>query len=83
MNRDRLQGIWKQLRGKMRVGRAKLTNDQLSAIDGRREICAGRLQEAYGIGKDAAARRTNAWRKTTPVVATDRDTGLYRVDARR
>jgi uncharacterized protein YjbJ (UPF0337 family) len=56
MNRDRLQGIWKQLRGKMRVGRAKLTNDQLGAIDGRREICAGRLQEAYGIGKDAADR---------------------------
>lgn len=83
MNRDRLQGIWKQLRGKMRVGRAKLTNDQLSAIDGRREICAGRLQEAYGIGKDAADRRTDIRQKPIQVVATDRDTGLHRIDARR
>lgn len=83
MNRDRLQGIWKQLRGKMRVGRAKLTNDQLGAIDGRREICAGRLQEAYGIGKDAADRRTDPRQKPVQVVAADRDTGLHRVDARR
>jgi uncharacterized protein YjbJ (UPF0337 family) len=83
MNRDRLQGIWKQLRGNVRVGWSKLLNDQRTAIDARREICAGRLQEAYGIGKDAANRRTNAWRKPIQTVAADRDTGLRGMDARR
>jgi hypothetical protein len=60
-----------------------LTDDHLTAIDGRREICAGRLQEAYGIGKDAARRRTNAWWKPIRNVANEGDTGLHRIDARQ
>ncbi len=65
MNCDRVQGIWKQLKGAMRVGWGKLTNDQLAAIAGRCEIHAGRLQEAYGIGKEEAARLGGVWRGVT------------------
>jgi uncharacterized protein YjbJ (UPF0337 family) len=56
MNWDRVQGIWKQLKGGARVGWGRLMNDHLAAIAGRREIHAGRLQEAYGIGKEEAGR---------------------------
>jgi len=83
MNWDRVQGNWKQLKGRVRAGWAKLTDDHLTAIDARREICAGRLQEAYGIGKEEARRRTNAWRKPIRNVANEGDTGLHRSDARQ
>ena len=56
MNWDRIKGNWKQLKGGMRAGWGKLTDDHRAAIAGRREICAGRLQAAYGIGKEAADR---------------------------
>jgi uncharacterized protein YjbJ (UPF0337 family) len=56
MNRDRIQGNWKQLKGWLRASWGKLTHDHLSASAGRCEMSAGRLQKAYGIGKDGAAR---------------------------
>jgi uncharacterized protein YjbJ (UPF0337 family) len=90
MNWDRFQGIWKQLKGGVRVGWGKLTNDHLAVIAGRREIRAGRLQEAYGIGKKGAGRLDGDWHKPMREAATLRtaatevdDTGLHRIDAPR
>jgi uncharacterized protein YjbJ (UPF0337 family) len=78
MNWDRVKGNWKQLRGRVRLAWGRLTDDQLAAIAGRQDICAGRLQEAYGIGKekDEADRQTGAWRQSTREVANDHDAGL-------
>jgi uncharacterized protein YjbJ (UPF0337 family) len=89
MNWDRVKGNWRQLKGRVQAGWGKLTDDHLAAIAGRREICAGRLQEAYGIGKEEAGRLAGATVK--PIgelakvreVANDDDTGLHRVDARQ
>ena len=88
MNWDRVKGNWKQLKGSVQAGWGRLTDDHLAAIEGRREICAGRLQEAYGIGKEAAARLAGAngpiWEaETIREVANDVDTGLDRIDARQ
>ena len=52
MNWDRIEGNWKQLKGKARVQWGKLTDDQLDVIAGKREQLVGRDQEQYGIGKD-------------------------------
>jgi len=60
MNWDRVMGNWKQLKGRVRAGWGKLTDDHPTATAGRREICAGRLQEAYGIGKEEAGRLAGA-----------------------
>ena len=60
MNWDRVKGNWEQLKGRVRVAWGRLTDDQLAAIAGRRDICAGRLQEAYGIGKEEAGRLAGA-----------------------
>jgi uncharacterized protein YjbJ (UPF0337 family) len=67
MNWDRVKGNWKQLKGRVRAGWGKLTDDQLAAMAGRSEICAGRLQEAYGIGKEAAGRLAGANRRTAMI----------------
>jgi uncharacterized protein YjbJ (UPF0337 family) len=57
MNWDRVQGNWKQLKGQIQQKWGKLTDDQFAAINGQREILAGKLQEAYGIGRDEAERQ--------------------------
>jgi uncharacterized protein YjbJ (UPF0337 family) len=83
MNWDRVKGNWKQLKGRLRAGWGKLTDDHLVALAGRREICAGRLQEAYGIGREKAGRLAGATVKPIQEAAADDDTGLHRIDARR
>jgi uncharacterized protein YjbJ (UPF0337 family) len=83
MNWDRVMGNWKQLKGRVRAGWGKLTGDHLAAPAGRREICAGRLQEAYGIGTEKARRLARARVKTIREVANDDDTELLRIDARQ
>jgi uncharacterized protein YjbJ (UPF0337 family) len=83
MNWDRVQGNWKQFKGKLQEKWGKLTDDQVSAIDGRREILAGKLQEAYGIGKDEAERQINDWQQSMQDVASENDFERRKVNARR
>lgn len=54
MNEDRIKGKWKQLTGKIKSRWGDLTDDDLQAAEGDREYLAGRIQERYGIAKDAA-----------------------------
>lgn len=64
MNRDRLEGNWKQLRGKVKEQWGKLTDDQLDLVEGKREQLSGKIQEAYGISKDEAERQLSDWERT-------------------
>ncbi|MGD9942048.1 MAG: CsbD family protein [Burkholderiaceae bacterium] len=57
MNWDRVEGNWKQFKGKVQEQWGKLTDDSLDVINGRREQLAGKIQETYGIGKDEAERQ--------------------------
>ena len=52
MNRDRLEGKWKQLSGSVREQWGRLTDDRLSMVAGRHDQLAGRYQEQYGITKE-------------------------------
>ncbi|MGC3981514.1 MAG: CsbD family protein [Steroidobacteraceae bacterium] len=61
MNRDRIEGNWKQLKGKVQQQWGKLTDDDMDQIEGNYEILAGRLQEAYGISRDEADKRISEW----------------------
>ena len=57
MNSDYFAGNWKQLKGKVKEQWGKLTDDDLDVIDGKRDQLVGRLQERYGIEKDAAEKQ--------------------------
>ena len=59
MNRDILEGKWKQLKGDVQKKWGKLTNDDLDVIDGNREKLAGMLQERYGKSKDEAEKEAD------------------------
>ena len=61
MNKDRIEGNWNQLKGKVRQQWGKLTDDDLDQIKGNYEILSGRLQEVYGLSKEDAERRIKEW----------------------
>jgi uncharacterized protein YjbJ (UPF0337 family) len=57
MDWNQVQGNWKQFKGKVKARWGDLTDDELDVIDGRREELLGKIQKAYGIGKDEAERQ--------------------------
>jgi uncharacterized protein YjbJ (UPF0337 family) len=54
MNRDIVAGNWKQFKGRVKAQWGKLTGGHLDVIDGKRVELSGRIQEGYGVTKDAA-----------------------------
>lgn len=62
MNWDRIQGDWKQFAGKIKVQWGKLTDDDLTQINGKEEQLEGKIQERYGYAKDKVKKDIEAWR---------------------
>lgn len=61
MDWNRVEGNWKQMKGKVKEKWGKLTDDDLDVINGRRDQLEGKIQERYGIAKDQVARDIDAW----------------------
>ena len=61
MNQERVEGNWMQLKGSLLEKWGKLTNDDLDVIEGRREHLSGKIQERYGIAKEAAEAQVTAF----------------------
>jgi uncharacterized protein YjbJ (UPF0337 family) len=64
MDWDRIEGNWKQLTGKVNKVKeqwGKLTDDELTQINGNREQLEGKIQERYGYAKDQARKEVNDW----------------------
>jgi len=66
MNHDRVEGQWKQVKGKLKERWGKLTDDDLDVIAGRREQLLGRIQERHGISKEDADRQVRNWEHRKP-----------------
>ncbi len=63
MNWDRIEGNWKEFRGKAQTQWGKLTDDDLDVIEGRRTELEGSIQKHYGYAKDKARAEVDAWLK--------------------
>ncbi len=63
MNWDRMEGEWKQRRGKAVHHWGKMMNDELAAIAGKYEELVGRLQEKYGIANEKSRRQVDDFKK--------------------
>lgn len=61
MNRDVLEGQWKQLKGKAKQQWGRLTDDELDMISGRYDELAGLIQERYGYSRDEAYNELDMW----------------------
>jgi uncharacterized protein YjbJ (UPF0337 family) len=66
MNNDRMEGNWKQFKGKIKEQWGKLTDDDLDVAEGRREQLVGRIQERHGLTKEAAHEQVLEWEKKNP-----------------
>jgi uncharacterized protein YjbJ (UPF0337 family) len=64
MNWDRIEGNWKELKGKARQKWGELTNDDLDIVQGQKDQLIGRLQERKGIARDQAEREVDEWART-------------------
>jgi uncharacterized protein YjbJ (UPF0337 family) len=64
MNKDTIEGSWKQLSGKVKAQWGKLTDDDLDLIEGRADELAGKIQERYGVAREEAERQVDEWQKS-------------------
>jgi uncharacterized protein YjbJ (UPF0337 family) len=64
MNWDRIAGNWKQFAGTAKVKWGKLTDNDWTTIEGKRDQLVGKIQERYGIAKDEAERQVAEYERT-------------------
>ena len=57
MNRDRVEGNWRQFSGSMRAQWGRLTGDESGVNAGNREQLAGSIQERQGLSKEESAQQ--------------------------
>ena len=60
MNWDQVKGNWSQ-KGEVKQQWGKLTDDDLTRIEGKRDELVGRVQERYGYGREEAEQEVNRW----------------------
>jgi len=65
MNWDRIEGNWKEMKGRIKQQWGELTDDDITVLSGKREELAGRLQQRYGYAKDRAEREIDDWLSRT------------------
>ena len=61
MNWDRIEGDWKQISGKVKQQWGKLTDDDVTKLNGKREELEGALQARYGYTKDQVKKEIDDW----------------------
>lgn len=61
MSWDRVEGNWKEFKGKVKQQWGDLTGDDLTVIEGNRDELSGRLQKRYGYAKDKARQEIDSW----------------------
>jgi uncharacterized protein YjbJ (UPF0337 family) len=55
------KGNWKQVKGSVKEKWGKLTDDDLTAINGKRDELEGKIQERYGIAKGQPWKDIDDW----------------------
>jgi uncharacterized protein YjbJ (UPF0337 family) len=68
MNKDIMEGKWKEFRGRVKAWWGQLNDNDLDQIQGRYEQLIGKLQERYGYTRQEAEgeiqkflKQTEAW----------------------
>jgi uncharacterized protein YjbJ (UPF0337 family) len=85
MNWDQVQGKWKQYKGKAKERWGQFTDDDLETIDGRAQQLVGKIQERYGVEKEAAEKQADEFLKSLDTDTTQgrkQDEKQYRAAGR-
>lgn len=73
MNADQMKGKWKQMKGSVKERWGKLTDDDIDVIDGQHDQLVGRIQERYGIAREAAQKQVDEWNAQVRDSDSERD----------
>lgn len=61
MNKDIFSGEWSSFKGKVKEKWGKLTDDDLTRVEGKRDQLVGLLQKRYGYAKEKAELELSAF----------------------
>jgi uncharacterized protein YjbJ (UPF0337 family) len=78
MNKDRIEGNWLQVKGKVKEKWGKLTDDDLDVIEGNTDQLVGRIQERYGVAEDEAQKQVEEWNRSRSKTYTTETDDLKR-----
>jgi uncharacterized protein YjbJ (UPF0337 family) len=65
MNSDQFEGKWKQLKGQVKQRWGKLTDDDVTALSGKKDELVGKIQERYGITREQAETEADEWARAS------------------
>jgi uncharacterized protein YjbJ (UPF0337 family) len=65
MNSDQFEGKWKQLKGTVKQRWGKLTDDDITALSGKKDELVGKIQERYGITREQAEKEADEWARAS------------------
>jgi uncharacterized protein YjbJ (UPF0337 family) len=66
MDWNRIEGNWKQFKGRAKEKWGRLTDDDLDVINGRKSSLRVRFRNATGLLKDQAKKDVEAWFNSLP-----------------
>jgi uncharacterized protein YjbJ (UPF0337 family) len=69
MDWNRIEGNWKQFKGRAKEKWGRPTDDDLDVINGLQDQLEGKIQERYGIANDQAQKDVDTWFKSLPRAA--------------
>lgn len=66
MNPEMLKGKWNEMKGDIRARWSKLTDEDMTHIQGQVEKMIGKLQERYGYKREQAEKEINEFLNSSP-----------------
>jgi uncharacterized protein YjbJ (UPF0337 family) len=66
MDWNRVEGNWKETKGKVKEKWGQLTDDDLAQVNGQRDQLEGKIQQRYGLAKDMVCKNVDEWLKAQP-----------------
>ena len=64
MNKDLFEGKWHEMKGKVKEKWGKLTDNDLTEINGKAENLMGKLQSHYGYAEDRAKKEIDDFKNS-------------------
>lgn len=62
MNKEQFEGQWKEVKGKIKEKWGKLTDDEITQINGKYDQLVGHLEKKYGYRKEQAEEEIRNWK---------------------
>lgn len=57
MNKEKAEGQWMQLKGKLKETWGNLTDNDMTLYEGKRDQFVGKVSESYGIAKEEVEKK--------------------------